>query len=297
MNGLLIGGIIGESLKSFTNSYGAAQDRMRQQAEADEDRAMRRQQLTEDAEYKKGMLSRQTKQDEISEALKRREQKFKEAQEGLEFDEMANTYKRVGKPLWQQKYDYTDELIRKRDAGRLGGKPLPSGDVMKLAEGDQMTGLMSDVAGKIKANKDVMGPWVGRIASFNPYDTRAQIFDSEMKMAAQKIGTYLESGKMTDKDVPKYRAMLPNITDTPEVAEGKRAAVEELLRKKRENDAITLQKGGYRTKGLMNVAPVAPKVAAPPATKATPVPGAIITRKDGKRFQVGADGESLTEIR
>lgn len=286
MNGLLVGGIIGEGLKSFVNSYNATQDRVRQQAESDEDRAIRRQQMARE----EGLSTE-------ARALRNRQQKFQEAQEGMEYDDATGKFNRVGEPLWQQKLKFQDGLIRGRDSHRGAGKQLPTGEVNRLAEGDQMTGLMSDIAGKITSNKDTMGPWSGRVASLNPYNTKAQIFDAEMKMAAQKIGTYLEGGKMTDKDVPKYRAMLPNITDTPEVAEGKRAAVEDLLRKKRENDALALQKGGYRTKGLMNVAPVAPKVAAPPATKATPVPGAIITRKDGKRFQVGADGESLTEIR
>lgn len=140
MNGLLVGGIIGEGLKSFVNSYNATQDRVRQQAESDEDRAMRRQQLTEDAEYKKGMLSRQTKQDEISEALKRREQKFKEAQEGLEFDEMANTYKRVGQPSWQVKKDYDDKLIRARNKQGLL-TPQQQYDTNKYTQASTIPGM------------------------------------------------------------------------------------------------------------------------------------------------------------
>ena len=286
MNGLLVGGVIGEGLKSFVNSYNATQDRQRQQAESDETRALRRRQMERDEEA-----------DKASSGMKLRETKFKEAQEGLEYDDTAGKYNRVGDPSWKQKAIFNDGLIRARDTHRGAGKQLPTGEVNRLAEGDQMTGLMSDVAGKITANKDTMGPWSGRMASLNPYNTKAQVFDAEMKMAAQKIGTYLEGGKMTDKDVPKYRAMLPNITDTPEVAEGKRAAVEEMLRKKRENDAIALQKGGYRTKGLMNTAPVTAPKAAAQVNKSAPAPGAIITRKDGKRFQVGADGDSLTEIR
>lgn len=45
MNGLLVGGIIGEGLKSFVNSYNATQDRVRQQAESDDARALRRRQM------------------------------------------------------------------------------------------------------------------------------------------------------------------------------------------------------------------------------------------------------------
>lgn len=45
MNGLLIGGIIGEGLKSFVSSYNAAKDQQRQQAESDDARALRRRKM------------------------------------------------------------------------------------------------------------------------------------------------------------------------------------------------------------------------------------------------------------
>lgn len=64
MNGLLVGGIIGEGLKSFVNSYNATQDRVRQQAESDDTRALRRRQM-----------------------------KLDEAKEGVEFDPETESYK------------------------------------------------------------------------------------------------------------------------------------------------------------------------------------------------------------
>lgn len=62
MNGLLLGGIIGEGLKSFVSSYNAAQDRVRQQAESDEDRAFRRKQMKM-SEKEKGLIWNETDQD------------------------------------------------------------------------------------------------------------------------------------------------------------------------------------------------------------------------------------------
>lgn len=63
MNGLLVGGVIGEGLKSFVNSYNATQDRQRQQAESDETRAMRRRQM-----------------------------KFEETKEGVDYDPETESY-------------------------------------------------------------------------------------------------------------------------------------------------------------------------------------------------------------
>lgn len=109
MNGLLVGGVIGEGLKSFVNSYNATQDRQRQQAESDETRALRRRQMEREEEESKA-----------SSGMKLRETKLREAQEGLEYDDAAGKYKQVGKPLWQQKKDYDHGLIQERNKSSRG---------------------------------------------------------------------------------------------------------------------------------------------------------------------------------
>jgi hypothetical protein len=62
MNGLLLGGIIGEGMKSFVSSYNQTQDRMRQQAEADNDRAERRRSMKL-TEKKEGLIWSPEKQE------------------------------------------------------------------------------------------------------------------------------------------------------------------------------------------------------------------------------------------
>jgi hypothetical protein len=279
-NGLLLGGVIGEGLKSFVNSYNATQDRQRQQAESDETRAFRRRQM-----------EREEEADKAASGMKVRETKFKEAQEGLEYDETAGKYNRVADPLWQQKLKFQDGLIRGRDNNR-GGKQLPASNVLQVTEGEQMPALMADLEGDIKANANVMGPVKGLLGKMNPYDTQSQVFNSKMATAAQRIGKYMEGGVLRAEDVPKYRAMLPQITDTPEVAEAKRRTVLQMLSSKQSGDVKGLMGAGYNAKTFQQT-PRAPQQKTPTQM---PAPGTIIQR-GGKRFQVGQDGDTLNEIK
>lgn len=131
MNGLLVGGVIGEGLKSFVNSYNATQDRQRQQAESDETRALRRRQMERDEEESKA-----------SSGMKLRETKFKEAEAGLEYDDAAGKYKQVGKPLWQQKKDYDHGLIQERNkAGRGLLTPQQQYDTNKYNQAAMIPGM------------------------------------------------------------------------------------------------------------------------------------------------------------
>lgn len=283
MNGLLLGGIIGEGMKSFVSSYNQTQDRMRQQAEADETRALRRRQID---------LSEQSQKEKTSMSL--REQKLKEAQEGLEYDDATQKFKSVGKPMWQKRLDYQDGLIRGRDSGRMGGKQLPSSDVLKVTEGERMPGLLADLEQDIKLNTNIMGPVKGLLGKYNPYNTQAQSFNSKMTTAAQQIGKYFEGGVLRAEDVPKYRAMLPQITDTPEVAEEKRLNVLRMLEQKQSGDVQGLIGAGYKAQSFQK----------PPTTTnreqktRTPkyAPGTVL-QINGKNFRVGQDGDTLDEIK
>jgi hypothetical protein len=283
----LIAASIGKGLESFVDSYNSTRNSIRQQAESDETRALRRRQM-----------EREEESDKASMGMKQRENKFREAEAGLEYDETAGKYNRVGKPLWQQKMDYSHGLIQERNPSKSGGKPLPSSDVLKLTEGDQMPGLMAGLESDIKENSDVMGPFVGRMGKLNPYDTKSQVFNSKMATAAQIVGKYMEGGVLRAEDVPKYRAMLPQITDTPEVAEAKRQQVQAMLERKKSGDVKGLIGAGYKAQSFNRAAPVsAPKAVTPPVTKSAPAPGATITLKNGKVMRVADDGDTLIEVK
>ena len=95
-----------------------------------------------------------------------------------------------------------------------------------------------------------LGPVVGRLKSLNPWDTEAKLLEAETLKAAQNIGRYMEGGKLADKDIERYRMMLPNITDTPEVAKGKAAAVREMVESKHGKSLESLGAQGYNTAGF-----------------------------------------------
>lgn len=110
----------------------------------------------------------------------------------------------------------------------------------KSAE-DQLAGIERE----IENNADIMGPGLGRLFGVSPYATETKAFDARMKLAAQKIGVSLEGGKLTDEDIARYREMLPNITDTPDLARAKVKIVRELLSGEQAAQVGAMGAGGY----------------------------------------------------
>lgn len=156
---------------------------------------------------------------------------------------------------------------------------LPASDVLKVSEGAGMPALMEDLANDIQVNKGLMGPVQGLIGKANPYNTEAQTFNAKMTTAAQRIGKYLEGGVLRAEDVPKYRAMLPQITDTPEVAEAKRLQVQNMLEDKQRGDVNALKGTGYNI-GNIKAPAKREKAPAPKLPKVGQV-------EDGHRFLGG----------
>lgn len=95
--------------------------------------------------------------------------------------------------------------------------------------------MMETLDSVIDDYSDVIGPITGRARKLNPYDTKAQDFQSQMMAVAQVVGRAMEGGVLRAEDMPKYRAILPQITDTPEVAKAKIANVKKLLRQQIES--------------------------------------------------------------
>lgn len=143
--------------------------------------------------------------------------------------------------------------------GKTGGaKPLKPNEIKDLAEGLEMPAVVNDVRDEMKIFRESFGPLKGNLGKKNVYDKAAQKLESNLLMNAQIIGTYLEGGKLTDADVPKYRAMLPNITDELEVAEYKLNKIDKMLRRRHESVINALQSQGYSTSGIEAPKPVKP---------------------------------------
>lgn len=130
--------------------------------------------------------------------------------------------------------------------GEVGkGSKLTSEQTQTIAGFTSADKQIEEIEKRIEENSDIMGPVVGRVAGAAGYGTRAKAFDARMKLAAQDIGKALEGGKLTDADIERYRAMLPNLQDTPEVAQAKAELLRELIANKRAASVEAFGAGGY----------------------------------------------------
>lgn len=101
--------------------------------------------------------------------------------------------------------------------------------------------MMTMLEPTLDSYKDVLGPIGGKLKSLNPYDTRAQDFKSQMMAVAQVVGRAMEGGVLRQEDVSKYRAILPQITDTLAVVKRKIQNVKKILNQQissRSNQAV-----------------------------------------------------------
>jgi len=134
-------------------------------------------------------------------------------------------------------------------------RPLESGQSNTLAGGRNLTEgpLLTELEDLINNNEKLFGPVRGVWESNNPLAEGATVQDN-FKRATQIIGSYLEGGVLRAEDEIKYRKMLPQLTDTPEVARDKLEGIRELLTAKH-NSYIN----AYRDSGFDVGAYVKPK--------------------------------------
>jgi hypothetical protein len=97
----------------------------------------------------------------------------------------------------------------------------------------------------IEANKNNVGPIMGRLGSLNPYDTTGQTLKLLSGTILQNISKTLEGGKLTDADRIFYQGMLPTEKDTPEAAIQKIEQLERMNAMKRDSIMGSLESAGF----------------------------------------------------
>lgn len=137
-------------------------------------------------------------------------------------------------------------------------KRLPADKVLSVNEGKNAINMLGDLNGTIEQNFKTFGPIAGNIASLNPYDETGATINSQMKIASQSIGKFLEGGVLRKEDEDKYRKMLPQLSDTPEVSKNKLQLVDRMLKNKLAADIKALNDSGYDASGLMGGVGAAP---------------------------------------
>jgi hypothetical protein len=127
------------------------------------------------------------------------------------------------KAIWnEQKSEWT--LARGDE-----GTPLDTRTLQRLAQSevDDITqietaaatmGKIEDAFGKMSGNKQ--GPIVGLLTGKNPYDAQIRELEKLIDMVTPSLarGVFREVGVLTDQDVARYRAMLPQAKTDPGVA-------------------------------------------------------------------------------
>lgn len=163
--------------------------------------------------------------------------------------------------LEQEKFGYSKEKdqkdfglkereVKAKERESINGKQLPSDKVLLVNEGNSIPTMLTSIKDTIKNNGDAFGPIAGRLGSMNPYDTKSQTIDSQVRAASQAFGRYMEGGVLRKEDEEKYRKMFPTLSDTPAVAANKLAIVEKLLVDKQTSNVAALKNSGYDTSGV-----------------------------------------------
>lgn len=130
------------------------------------------------------------------------------------------------------------------------GKVIPSTAVDSLSRADAALKQLDALEDAVKNKGAAFGPFMGKIKAANPYDEEGQAIDSLFNSGAQDIGTYLEGGKLTDVDFPKYKKMVGGLGNTPETAINKIQIMRQKVLQKRQAELDTLSKAGYASQGI-----------------------------------------------
>jgi hypothetical protein len=154
------------------------------------------------------------------------------------------------------------------DGKTASGNKLPAAQAIQLGDYDNSITQLTNLQSTIQQFSNVMGPIRGRLGSSNPYDTNAQNFQGLIKGVAQMVGKAMEGGVLRAEDVPKYEAILPNIKDTQEVAQGKINNVIRMLTDQKQSAQQSLASSGYNTPNIQN----------------NPMQSQIITAPDGQQI-------------
>ena len=167
----------------------------------------------------------------------------------LALSKMSLDEQKFGLETYKVMQDEGDSTRKYVDANgdiiEIGSKQLSAGQANLLSEGAQLSFVLDPLYKILEDNESLFGPIRGRIGQANPYDTASQTIDDDLRRASQVIGKYMEGGVLRKEDEEKYRRMLPQLTDTPEVAQNKLDGVATLLAQKQQDYIDSYAKAGY----------------------------------------------------
>lgn len=169
--------------------------------------------------------------------------------------------------------------------GQAGAKTLPAGAAANLSEAPGAFTALGDISTLVDKNEEIFGPVAGRSASFGAWlgsNPKAQEIEAAISQRAQSIAKFMEEGKLSDQDIIRYRAMLPNLSDSPAVARSKIQSLQLLLTQRQQSLLAGLGGAGYNISGIPSI-----KGGSLPGTQQMPAVGFT---QDGYRYKGGDPG-------
>lgn len=184
-----------------------------------------------------------------------------------------------------------------------GEKPIPSEGVEKLALAQQAMSIAKNLENsynRLVANTPeftgLISGTITKAAAGQRWNQQIAEFEREATaiLAPLAKGTYNETGVLSDKDVERYKNVIPDLRDNPKIGASKIQSLLKEVTNSYSNKLKTWEKAGYDVTGFASdmtspATPVAP--AAQPAAAPSQGTGKVITLSNGKRFQRGADGQ------
>ena len=148
------------------------------------------------------------------------------------------------------KEDKRAEASAKKEEREKGAK-LPATQAEALGDANASFKALEEAKNIHTGNADMFGPFAGRLSSMagsfeiGDVGKKFKALDAKLKINAQTIGKYLEGGKLTDEDIERYKAMLPNYKDSVEVAHDKALTLQNLISDKQKAHAAAFSEAGY----------------------------------------------------
>lgn len=130
-------------------------------------------------------------------------------------------------------------------------KQLPTTEAAKLGGAD---GAIKSLDALSKTWDDKSSSWYSGGSQYVG-GTDAKEYNVAKAPTAQMVGLYLEDGKLTGEDYPKYMEMMPNAGDSPKIKNFKIQTVKNLIRIKRETGVNAFKAAGYDVSKLEQAAP------------------------------------------
>lgn len=149
---------------------------------------------------------------------------------------------------------YNVEAIKNNQRVKLPegkGKALPSTAIQEMAKAKSLNRQMQDFKGTLNNLSSKLGPSAGRISSLNPYDVDVQTLKAVINSLTGPTarGVMQEVGALTASDLARVETVLPQMSDTPEVATRKINNLIKNLEENQQNKILTYSQAGYNIGG------------------------------------------------